>query len=44
MGLASSEFKLGNTGIWCALLSIGDETAVVVHFPVDEIVVRPRWW
>ena len=40
MGLTRLEFKLRETSIWCAVLSIRNKSAVEVHLTVDQIVVR----
>ena len=40
MLLASREMEFGKTSIVRAWRSIGDEGAVVIHLPIDQIVVR----
>lgn len=47
VGLSGRELEFGNTGARRALLAVGDQTAVVIHFAIDQVVVRFRrcgWW
>lgn len=47
VGLSGREFKDGNTSVRRALLAVGDQTAVVVHFAIDQVIVgswRWGWW
>ena len=42
MLLASRELKLRKTGVVRAWRSISDKRAVVVHLPIDQIIIRSR--